>query len=155
MISPRAAFALSPVPNVCQSGATTATTSQPSPLQDQQQAMDDSEVVPQPLDTPPISRVPSYIQFAPRRAMASFENLVALANYEERLREARKIVWRDRGEKPVELDNLWECFEHGGRGGLSTFPLPAAHGLRDEQRWFQELARWRLPSGRESTLFSL
>ncbi len=84
--------------------------------------MDHSSSVPQPdrdsSDTPPISRVPSYIQFAPRRAMASFENLVALANYEERLREARKIVWRDRGEKPVELDSLWECFEHAGRGGL-------------------------------------
>lgn len=54
--------------------------------------------------------------------MASFENLVALANYEERLREARKIVWRDRGEKPVELEDLWECVEHAGRGSLSTCP---------------------------------
>ena len=51
--------------------------------------------------------------------MASFENLVALANYEERLREARRIVWRDRGEKPVELDDLWECAEHAGRGAMS------------------------------------
>ncbi len=69
---------------------------------------------------PAISRMPSYIQFAPKRAMTSFENLVALANYEERLREARKIVWRDRGEKPVELADLWECAEHAGRGGMST-----------------------------------
>ena len=60
--------------------------------------------------------------------MASFENLVALANYEERLREARKIVWRDRGEKPVEVDGLWECFEHAGRGGLRTQLLHVAWG---------------------------
>lgn len=65
-----------------------------------------------------MSRVPSYIQFAPRRAIASFENLVALANYEERLRGARKIVWRDRGERPVELETLWKCLEHASRGGL-------------------------------------
>ena len=51
--------------------------------------------------------------------MTSFENLVALANYEERLREARKVVWRDRGEKPIELEDLWECLEHAGRGGWS------------------------------------
>ncbi|KAH8092537.1 hypothetical protein BXZ70DRAFT_898184 [Cristinia sonorae] len=66
---------------------------------------------------PPISRAPSYIHFGPKRAIASFENLVVLANYEERLKDARKIVWRDRGEKPVELDNLWQCIEHACRGG--------------------------------------
>ncbi|KAJ3523732.1 hypothetical protein NM688_g8677 [Phlebia brevispora] len=58
--------------------------------------------------------------------MASFENLVALANYEERLREARRIVWRDRGEKPVELDNLWECVEHAGRGAMRAGSLAFA-----------------------------
>ena len=67
-----------------------------------------------------ISRTPSYIQLAPRRAMASFENLVALANHQERLREARKIVWRQRGEPAVEIEGLWECIEHASRGGLST-----------------------------------
>ena len=68
------------------------------------------------------SRMTSYtgIEFVPKRAMQSFENLVALANYEERLKEAKKIVWRDRGEKPVELADLWECIEHAGRGGMST-----------------------------------
>ena len=61
--------------------------------------------------------------------MTSFENLVALANYEERLREARKIVWRDRGEKPIELDDLWECLEHAGRGGWSEYgPVRPFHG---------------------------
>ena len=53
--------------------------------------------------------------------MQSFENLVALANYEERLRGAKKIVWRDKGEKPVELDDIWECIEHASRGGLSAY----------------------------------
>ncbi|OCH90016.1 hypothetical protein OBBRIDRAFT_731675 [Obba rivulosa] len=75
---------------------------------------------------PDIPRAPSYIQFTPRRAMASFENLVALANYEEALREARKIVWRDRGEKPVEVQDLWECLEHASRGGLRAGSLAFA-----------------------------
>jgi hypothetical protein len=70
-----------------------------------------------------ITRTPSYVQFTPRRAMASFENLVALANHQERLREARKIVWRQRGEPAAELEDLWECMEHAGRGGLSRFPI--------------------------------
>ncbi|KAH9833869.1 uncharacterized protein C8Q71DRAFT_179302 [Rhodofomes roseus] len=73
-----------------------------------------------------VPRNPSFIQFTPKRAMASFENLVALANYEERLREARKIVWRDRGEKPVELHDLWECAEHAGRGGMRAGGLAFA-----------------------------
>lgn len=68
----------------------------------------------------------SGIEFVPKRAMQSFENLVALANYEERLREARKIVWRDRGEKPVELTDLWECAEHAGRGGMRAGALAFA-----------------------------
>lgn len=56
--------------------------------------------------------------FAPRRAIESFENLVALANHQERLKGARKIIWRDRGEPAVELEDLWECLEHAGRGGM-------------------------------------
>ncbi|KIK43512.1 hypothetical protein CY34DRAFT_803768 [Suillus luteus UH-Slu-Lm8-n1] len=73
-----------------------------------------------------MSRTPSYIQLAPRRAMASFENLVALANHQERLREARKIVWRERGEPAVELKDLWECMEHAGRGGLRAAAIAFA-----------------------------
>jgi hypothetical protein len=63
---------------------------------------------------------PSYngINFTPRQAVTSFENLVALANYQERLKEARKMVWRDKGQPIVELQDLWECLEHAGRGGL-------------------------------------
>ncbi|KAI8989851.1 hypothetical protein BD414DRAFT_536221 [Trametes punicea] len=78
-------------------------------------------------DSPPrLGRAPSYIHFTPRRAMASFENLVVLANYEEHLREARKVVWRDRGEKPVEVLDLGECFEHACRGGLRAGSLAFA-----------------------------
>lgn len=49
----------------------------------------------------------------------SFENLVALANHQERLREARKMMWRDKGEPVTELSDLWECAEHAARGGMS------------------------------------
>lgn len=72
---------------------------------------------------PPVERKPSYIQFTPKRSIPSFENLVALANYEERLKEARKIVWRDRGELPVEIYDLWECSKHATRGGLRAGTL--------------------------------
>ena len=70
---------------------------------------------------PGISRASSYFRLTPRRAVASFENLVALANHQEHLREARKIVWRDRGEPAVELADVWECIEHAGRGALSVY----------------------------------
>lgn len=78
----------------------------------------------------PLSRVPSYIRFTPRRAVASFENLVALANHQERLKEAQKIIWRDRGEQAVELEDIWECIEHAGRGGLSEHPGSSASPFR-------------------------
>lgn len=54
----------------------------------------------------------------PRRAMSSFDNLIVLANHQERLEGARKMVWRDKGEPAVELIDLWECIVHAGRGGL-------------------------------------
>ena len=64
----------------------------------------------------------------PRRyTVASFDNLIVLANYEERLREARRMVWRDRGEPAVEVHDLWECLEHGFRGGLRTFSSQNTH----------------------------
>ncbi|KAI0940322.1 hypothetical protein AcV5_010428 [Taiwanofungus camphoratus] len=81
-----------------------------------------SPLSPDPDQAPGLSRTPSFLEFAPKRAMASFDNPVALANYGERLHEARKIVWRGRGERPVELQDLWECLEHGSRGGLDTSP---------------------------------
>ena len=61
----------------------------------------------------------SAMYFTPRRAMASFENLVALANHQERLKEARKMVWRVRGEPVVELPDIEACLRHAAAGGLS------------------------------------
>ncbi|KIM77310.1 hypothetical protein PILCRDRAFT_622510 [Piloderma croceum F 1598] len=70
----------------------------------------------------------TYFQFhpVPKRAMASFDNLVALANHQERLKEARKMVWRDRGEPAVELNKIWECGEHAGKGGMRAASLAFA-----------------------------
>jgi len=61
------------------------------------------------------------IHFVPKRAMASFENLVALANHQERLKEARKMVWRDKGQPVVELETLQKCLGHAMSGGFSEF----------------------------------
>ncbi|TFY76234.1 hypothetical protein EWM64_g7778 [Hericium alpestre] len=77
-------------------------------------------------DPPPLGRKPSYLPLAPQRAIASFENLVVLANYEEHLREARKMVWRNRGEPAVEIHDLWECVEHGTRGGARAAAIAFA-----------------------------
>lgn len=79
----------------------------------------------EPQRPPPLSRLHSFsgIEFVPKRAMASFENLVALANYEERLKGAKKIVWRDRGERPVEITDLWECLEHASKGGIREYEV--------------------------------
>ncbi|KAH9031452.1 hypothetical protein EDB83DRAFT_2419882 [Lactarius deliciosus] len=72
------------------------------------------------LDEPPRRPLPR------RYTVASFDNLVVLANYEERLREARRMVWRDRGEPAVEVHDLWECLEHGVGGGLRAGTLAFA-----------------------------
>jgi hypothetical protein len=74
-------------------------------------------------------RQTSYLSFTPRRsAIASFDNLVVLANYEEHLREARKMVWRDRGEPAVDIHDIHECLVYGVRGALRAYsfrrPLP-------------------------------
>lgn len=62
------------------------------------------------------------ILFTPRRVMMmSFENLVALANHQERLKEARKMVWRDKGQPVVELDTLEQCLSHAISGGFRKF----------------------------------
>ncbi|KAJ3555565.1 hypothetical protein NP233_g12179 [Leucocoprinus birnbaumii] len=68
------------------------------------------------------------IHFTPKRAMTSFDNLVALANYQERLKDARRVVWRDRGEPVVEVETLRECLEHAARGGFRSGSL--AFGIR-------------------------
>jgi len=77
-----------------------------------------------PHSRPESRRQPSYLTFTPRRsAIASFDNLVVLANYEEHLREARKMVWRDRGEPAIDIRDMHECLVHGARGGIRTFSL--------------------------------
>ncbi|KAG7092485.1 hypothetical protein E1B28_008837 [Marasmius oreades] len=69
-----------------------------------------------------------------KRAMASFENLVALANSQEALRNvlanrketlkgARKMVWRDRGEPVAELADGEECLKWAVKGGLRAAGL--------------------------------
>ena len=73
---------------------------------------------PTPLTRPSSPTMEDGIHFTPKRAMASFDNLIALANHQERLREARKMVWRDRGEPAAELNTLRECLEHAALGGL-------------------------------------
>ena len=82
-------------------------------------SMDSDPESPIASNSAPISRVPSYIQFAPKRAMASFENLVALANYEERLRicETRRPVQRTRGGLRTQWGpaaNVGECGSEAG-----------------------------------------
>ncbi|EIW76437.1 hypothetical protein CONPUDRAFT_85000 [Coniophora puteana RWD-64-598 SS2] len=100
---------------------------------------------------PQLPRQPSYIQFTPKRAMASFENLVALANHQERLREARKIVWRNRGEPAAELDSVWECIEHAGRGGMRAGAI--AFALRASVNMVLALFRLgKVPKQLRSTL---
>jgi hypothetical protein len=85
-------------------------------------------------------RQSSYLTFTPRRsAIASFDNLVVLANYEEHLREARKMVWRDRGEPAIDIHDIHECLVHGARGALRAFsfrcPLPKFYPLSLYRRW--------------------
>lgn len=64
------------------------------------------------------------ILFTPRRVMMmSFENLVALANHQERLKEARKMVWRDKGQPVVEIDTLGQCLTHAMSGAFREPPF--------------------------------
>lgn len=55
--------------------------------------------------------------------MVSFENLVALANYQERIKGARKILWRDKGQPVADLATLGECVNHAATGGLRSATL--------------------------------
>lgn len=56
-------------------------------------------------------------------AMISFENLVVLANYQERMKGARKILWRDKGQPVVDLPTLRNCLEHAATGGFSAWNI--------------------------------
>lgn len=66
-----------------------------------------------------LSRTRSILELsAPTRALKSFDNLVALANDQETLRQtARKLVWRDRGEPVTQLNDLEACLKHAALGG--------------------------------------
>ncbi|KAF8626730.1 hypothetical protein AX17_006496 [Amanita inopinata Kibby_2008] len=104
------------------------------PADTQELGMDSALAIPPIPDDTPLSTAPGSgqstppddperndtITFTPRRAMASFENLVALANHQERLRGARKMVWRDKGEPVVELDGLGACLQHAAKGGFRS-----------------------------------
>jgi hypothetical protein len=99
-------------------------------------------------------RQSSYLSFTPRRsAIASFDNLVVLANYEEHLREARKMVWRDRGEPAVDIHDIHGCLVHGVRGALRAFSfhrrLPKFYPLSLNRR---RCYRFRYPFRREPGL---
>ncbi|KAF9076157.1 hypothetical protein BDP27DRAFT_1389599 [Rhodocollybia butyracea] len=69
-----------------------------------------------------------------RRAILSYENLVALADAQERLKyvlanrretlkEARRIVWRDKGEPVAELADVEECLKWALKGGFRAAGL--------------------------------
>lgn len=83
-------------------------------------------------ETPSGRDTPNGLYFTPRRAMASFENLVALANHQERLKEARKMVWRVRGEPVVELPSIEACLRHAATGGLRRCP-PSPYPTRSHR----------------------
>ena len=72
-----------------------------------------------------------------KRAMASFENLVAMANHQERLKEARKMVWRDRGQPVIELETFEACLAHAMSGGFSksTYSFNSPYGI--DWEWFR------------------
>ena len=76
------------------------------------------------MDLPPPASERILSSRTPSRAIRSFENLVALANDQERLRDARKMVWRDRGEPAVELRTLRGCLQHALKGALRACCSP-------------------------------
>ncbi|KAG8792198.1 hypothetical protein FRC12_006835 [Ceratobasidium sp. 428] len=72
-------------------------------------------------------------------ATRSFENLVALAKDQELRRATRKLVWRDKGEHPTELETLEDCFKHAWKGGQRAGTL--AFGIRSGVNMFLLLFR--------------
>jgi len=81
----------------------------------------------------------------PARAVTSFENLVALANDQERLRDARKIIWRDRGDPVVHLESLQEVLKHASQGAIraGTLGFGIRAGVNVFLALFQALRRPR------------
>lgn len=84
---------------------------------------------------PTLPRLPRGLSFDPgsplsdrpfqvySHASKSFENLIALANDQERWEDvqkvAKKAVWRDVGEPPIPLDTFRLCVQHASWGALS------------------------------------
>lgn len=99
-----------------------------------------------------MSRIPR----SRREAYKSFENLVVLAEDQERWKFAKNVgkqlVWRDVGEAPVLLERFRECAEHAGVGGLRECGWAI---LDCRRRWLklygQGLARSRMQQGLVST----
>jgi hypothetical protein len=70
--------------------------------------------------SPPSAGYSGQAEHPPRLSEPTPRRYTVLANHEERLQEARRLVWRDRDEPAVEIHDLWECLEHGALGGLRT-----------------------------------
>ncbi|KAI0941142.1 hypothetical protein AcV7_002786 [Taiwanofungus camphoratus] len=110
---------------------------------------------------PGLSRTPSFLGFAPKRAMASFDNLAALANYGEHLGEARKIVWREQGRAtrraagPVGVSRAWRKGRpRGGRLGVRYSPGCQSDPAHDLNRQRAEICR-ESPSAETGYVISL
>ncbi|KAJ7050884.1 hypothetical protein C8F01DRAFT_674657 [Mycena amicta] len=73
-----------------------------------------------PLPNPPS---PSPKQANLHSNSLSFENLVSLAIYQERLKNAHKVLWRDKGEPLVHLSTLRDCLDHALAGGARSATL--------------------------------
>ncbi|KAF7318048.1 hypothetical protein HMN09_00312500 [Mycena chlorophos] len=73
------------------------------------------------LDPPPLKKRPRLDQQA---TALSFDNVVSLAIYQqERLKDARQILWREKGQPVVQLNTLRECLEHAVKGGARSATL--------------------------------
>ncbi|KAJ7691575.1 hypothetical protein B0H17DRAFT_934866 [Mycena rosella] len=80
-------------------------------------------------------------EFSRSQPMVSFENLVALANYQERIKDARNIVWRDKGQPVADLPTVRRCLEHAAIGGFRSAAL--AFNIRASFNLFLALIKLR------------
>ncbi|KAJ7697596.1 hypothetical protein B0H17DRAFT_1177574 [Mycena rosella] len=62
--------------------------------------------------------------------MVSFKNHVALANFQNRIQDARNVVWRDKGQPEADLPTLRDCLEHAATGGFRSPGLSGGHHSR-------------------------